>query len=245
MQTSLPLVSCLMPTCDRRAFVPYAIQYFLRQDYPNKELVILDDGRDPVADLVPPDPAIQYIRLPAEGDKITLGAKRNLACEAARGDLLLHWDDDDWMAPHRIRYQVDALLQSGAEICGLRRMLFHDPAKGGTWLYEYPANLRPWMAGGSLLYTRAFWQRSPFPAVQVGEDARFVWGQRLDRAVFLPDYTFYVAMIHPGNTSPKRVQGAYWSPWPGDLRSVMGADVEKYAQGRLGTQGRRDPGSRG
>jgi len=48
-------------------------------------------------------------------------------------------------------------------------MLFHEPATATTWLYDYPASERPWLIGGSLLYTRAFWQRSPFPDIQVGE----------------------------------------------------------------------------
>ena len=43
------LVSCIMPTASRRRFVPLAIRYFLSQDYPNKELLILDDGDDSVA----------------------------------------------------------------------------------------------------------------------------------------------------------------------------------------------------
>ena len=44
--TGLPLVSCVMPTANRRPYVAQAIRYFQRQDYPNKELVILDDGED-------------------------------------------------------------------------------------------------------------------------------------------------------------------------------------------------------
>ena len=59
----VPLVSCIMPTYNRRAFVPYAINYFLRQDYENKELLIVDDGTDPVKDLVPADKQIRYIRI--------------------------------------------------------------------------------------------------------------------------------------------------------------------------------------
>ena len=43
-ETSQPLVSCIMPTYNRREFVPLAIRYFLRQDYANKELIIIDDG---------------------------------------------------------------------------------------------------------------------------------------------------------------------------------------------------------
>jgi len=72
-----PLISCILPTYNRRGFLPHAIHYFLRQDYPNKELLIVDDGADAVGDLIPADPRIRYIRLP---QKITLGAKLNLCC---------------------------------------------------------------------------------------------------------------------------------------------------------------------
>jgi hypothetical protein len=214
-----------MPTYNRRPFVSLAIQYFRRQTYPNRELIIVDDGTDPVSELVPGDPNICYLR---QDYKSTLGAKRNLACQNARGELIIHWDDDDWMASSRISYQVEMLSQERAEVCGLRRMLFYDSTAGQTWLYEYPASQRLWLAGGSLLYTRDFWRRSPFPSLQVGEDTRFLWNQKLERALALPDYSFYVAMIHPNNTSRKICQGPYWSSWSGDLRLIMGEDLNSY-----------------
>src|SRR5439155_11307608 len=76
--SSVPLVSCVMPTHNRRQFVAQALWYFLRQDYPRKELVILDDGEDVVAELVPPDERIRYVRLDRS---VPLGAKRNVGCE--------------------------------------------------------------------------------------------------------------------------------------------------------------------
>lgn len=221
-----PLVSCVMPTtARRRLFVPQAIRYFQQQDYPNKELLVVDDGVEPIADVVPEDPQVRYIRL--EGTR-TLGTKRNLCVEAASADLIMHWDDDDWISSKRISYQMEALLRAGAEICGQRQMIFYELASGRAWLYEYPAGQRPWLAGGSLLYTREFWSRSPFPDVQVASDTRFIWSQRLDRSVVVPHYDFYVAMIHPENTSKKNCRGSYWSPWPGSVQSVMGADYAFY-----------------
>src|ERR1700682_5440415 len=197
MDTSPPLVSCVMPTtARRRLFVPQAIRYFQRQDYPNKELLVVDDGAEPIAELVPDDPQVRYIRL--EGTR-TLGVKRNLCVEAARGDLIMHWDDDDWTSSQRISYQRQALLRADAEICGLTQMIFYELASGRAWLYEYPRGLRPWLAGNSLLYTREVWRRSPFPDVQVASDTRFVWSQKMDRSIAVADYSFYVAMIHPGN----------------------------------------------
>jgi glycosyltransferase involved in cell wall biosynthesis len=38
-----PIASCIIPTANRRRFVPQAIRYFLTQDYPNKELIVVDD----------------------------------------------------------------------------------------------------------------------------------------------------------------------------------------------------------
>src|SRR5262245_52787970 len=61
--SSEPLASCIMPTCDRRSFVPQAIRCFQRQDYRNLELVIVDDGVDPIGDCIPEDSRIRYFRL--------------------------------------------------------------------------------------------------------------------------------------------------------------------------------------
>jgi glycosyltransferase involved in cell wall biosynthesis len=57
-----PFVSCIMPTRNRRRFLSQAIWYFLRQDYRNREMIIVDDGEDCVQDNIPRDPRIHYIR---------------------------------------------------------------------------------------------------------------------------------------------------------------------------------------
>lgn len=222
-----------MPTADRRLFVPQAIRCFQSQDYLSKELVIVDDGADCVADLVPEDPQIRYIRL--SGSRV-LGAKRNECVEACRSDLIMHWDDDDWMAPHRISYQVAALLREDAEICGLQQMLFYHLDSDEVWLYQYPDNQCPWLAGGSLLYTRDFWRRSPFPTIQVASDTRFVWDRPMDRRVALGDYRFYVAMAHETNTSPKSFNCSYWTRYTDSLEPFMGDDLGFYKSLRQQTQ---------
>ncbi len=75
-------VSAIMPTADRRAFIGGAIAAFVAQTSDSAELIVLDDGADPVADLAPGDPRIRYERLPA---RLPLGAKRNRLCEMAKG----------------------------------------------------------------------------------------------------------------------------------------------------------------
>ncbi len=221
-----PLVSCIMPTFNRRAFVPRAIGYFLRQDYPNRELIVVDDGTDPVEDLMPPDDRIHYVRLER---RLTVGAKRNRACELARGEIIAHWDDDDWQAPYRLTYQVEALLRDKAAVCGINRLLFYEPASRRAWQYAYPAGQRFWLAGSSLCYRRAFWDTHRFADANVGEDARFVWSGTGARMVALPDHRFHVGLIHAHNVSPKRPSGAYWQETEaGQVERLMGDDGAAY-----------------
>jgi glycosyltransferase involved in cell wall biosynthesis len=209
MDESQKLVSCIMPTCNRRAFVPYAIGFFLQQDYGNKELVVVDDGTDVVEDIIPDDSRIRYIRIKKY---MTLGEKRNYCIRESRGNLIMHWDDDDWMAPNRISYQVGELLKNQAEVCGLQKMLYYEISSGKCWLYRYPTNARPWLAGNSLLYTRSFWQRSPFPNRQVASDTQFIFSRNLKAYVALADYRFYVATVHATNTSLKQTKSSLWHP---------------------------------
>ena len=154
-----PLVSCIMPTCNRRAFIPYAIQYFLRQDYENKELIIIDDGTDKIADLVPDTPAIRYFYL---DNKINLGAKLNLACKYARGTIIANWDDDDWYAERRLKYQVSVLQNGQTELCGINNLLYYDLEAKIAWQYIYPKNQRTWLLGSSLCYTKEVMEQNTF-----------------------------------------------------------------------------------
>jgi glycosyltransferase involved in cell wall biosynthesis len=214
--------TCLMPTANRRSFVPRAITQFLAQDYPNRELLVVDDGTDRVADLIPDDPRVRYIAL---DKRMLLGAKRNLACEEARGDVIVHWDDDDWSASWRLRYQVEEIVAAGADVAGLDRVLFQDVAGNEAWEYEYPRTAAPWVYGATLIYTKAFWRRNPFPPVNVGEDSRFVWAHLPKRIVAHQDRRFFVGTVHPTNTSRKDTRGHRWRRYSTDaLRSLIRND---------------------
>jgi GT2 family glycosyltransferase len=142
-----PLVSCIMPTFDRRAFIPQAVSCFLAQDYPNLELVVVDDGNDPIADLLPSDPRIVYLRL---GSRMSVGAKRNYACERARGEIIVHWDDDDWYPQSRVRAQAGALIERGADVCGTSVLYYYDRAREQAWIYQYSGGPSAWVAAQSV-----------------------------------------------------------------------------------------------
>jgi glycosyltransferase involved in cell wall biosynthesis len=227
-----PLVTCIMPTYNRRAFLPGAVRNFLAQDYPNLELLILDDGTDAVGDLVPSDARIRYVRLPS---KKILGEKRNLACLEARGEFIVHWDDDDWYPTNRISRQIASLVAERADLCGTSQLFFHEASSQRAWLYTYAGDARRWVAGSTLAFRRSFWQSHPFPPLQVGEDTRFVWADIKARLVDLRDPALCVARVHPGNTSRKLITGSCWKPWPiGEIQRLGAAECENPSSGGTG-----------
>lgn len=224
----MPRATCLMPTRNRRAFVRIGIELFRRQTFRDVELLIVDDGDDPVADIATGDERIRYIRLPS---RLNIGAKRNLGCREARGESIVHWDDDDWSGPERVAQQVAALDGSGADICGLDSLIYWDPAADRAWRYTYPLNRKPWVAGNTLCYRRSFWERMPFPEIQIGEDARFVWQARPGQVARVNDDRFFVGLAHSDNTSPKRTDSALWLPV--ELETVMqrlGTDAAMFRE---------------
>lgn len=226
VDSSDPLVTCIMPTHNRRSFVPQAIRCFLRQDYPNLELLVVDDGTEPVLDLVSSNDRVRYVRLE---QKLTIGAKRNLACEKARGEFIVHWDDDDWYPSWRVRAQMKALVEGGADLCGSSQVAYFDPTRDQAWEYRYPSSKGPWVAGNTLAYRKSFWSRHRFPDIQVGEDSRFVWSSNGRAIADLAEPGLCVATMHSGNTSPKNVNAVYWRQQPREyIDSLLGDDVYFY-----------------
>jgi glycosyltransferase involved in cell wall biosynthesis len=222
-----PLVSCIMPTYNRRSFVPQAIRCFLRQDYQNLELVIVDDGTDPISDCVPDDERIRYFRL---DQKQIVGAKRNFACEQARGEFIVHWDDDDWYPSERISRQI-AALKNGFDLCGSSRVYFFDADRDQAWEYRYVSSGPKWVAGTTLAYRRTYWERHRFPEIQVGEDSRFVWSGVGDTIYDFADPTLCLATVHSGNTSRKEVGGSCWHPQStASVYSRLGDEVHFYCR---------------
>lgn len=217
-----PLVSCIMPTADRRNFVSRAIRLFQRQDYPQLELIVVDDGGDSVRDMMPPDPRIVYERLPARS---SVGTKRNAACARARGEIIVHWDDDDWYPADRVSRQVQALQDANADVCGSSIVYYYDSDTARAFRYNYQGGTA-WVAGNTLAYRRSFWLAKRFLDVQVGEDARFVMGSPIPAIADLRDPTLCVATIHKGNVCPKYTSQAYWSPQEtADVLSLTRGDL--------------------
>jgi glycosyltransferase involved in cell wall biosynthesis len=204
---------------------------FLAQDYQNCELLIVDDGLDCIGDIVPSLPGIRCIRVESS---TSLGDKRNIACEEAAGKIILHWDDDDWYAPWRIRYQVHKMHELAVDLCGVDRVFFVDARISQAWEYIHSKRGLPWLCGASLCYRKAFWHGRRFASLNDGEDSRFVFTAPTASIGVLEDNRFLVARVHAGNTcSNLPVHGLPRRPIE-MIRNVVGSNWEQLFGGPEG-----------
>jgi glycosyltransferase involved in cell wall biosynthesis len=113
-----PIVSVCTPTFNRRPFIPIMFECFKNQDYPKNaiEWIIVDDGTDPVEDLVKESNIenIKYVRL---SNKCPLGKKRNIMHTYCTGSIIVYMDDDDYYPPERISHAVERLNQKKEALC--------------------------------------------------------------------------------------------------------------------------------
>lgn len=119
--TKLPRVSICTPTFNRRPFFKGTIECVISQDYPKEliEWIIVDDGFDPIEDLVKDIPIVKYVKL---NEKLPLGKKRNYMHELCTfkndDDIIVYMDDDDFYPPARVSHAVERLTGSKALCAG-------------------------------------------------------------------------------------------------------------------------------
>jgi len=208
------LVSCILPTKNRAAFIPQAIRSYQSQTYPHKELIIVDNGTDQTKSLIPTDdPSIQYFTI--AGIQFT-GDMRNACVNRAKGEVICHFDSDDWSAPERVTDQVTRLGEHGV-VTGYNSMLFYDIRDGRCYRWSFSQSPLRYVLGTSLCYTREWWRHHPFPGLLVGEDLRFFQtaqreAGRLVTAV--PAEGKMVARVHGHQTSHKSLNKSSYAPMP-------------------------------
>lgn len=162
---TLPLVSVLLCTHNSRELLPIAIDSYLSQNYPNRELVVVDDGDDLIEDMVKDIPNVQYHLFPAR----VLSQKRNAGIRFARGGIITHFDSDDWSGPERITNQVDFMFRGNFKVVGYNKAYWYDIRKKITTY----ASCGVW--GAALTYNKAWALKHPWNETQcMCEDVLFL-----------------------------------------------------------------------
>ncbi len=119
-EPTLPWVSVCLTHYSRPKLLRQAVASLLEQDYPNLEVILVDDGspgKDTAKMMQAPEPELaggdwKILRL----ENGYLGKARNTAVRAARSDFLLFMDDDNVARPNMVSRFMQVALSSGAEL---------------------------------------------------------------------------------------------------------------------------------
>ena len=123
-----PLVTVCIVHHERPALVRMAVDSVLAQDYPALEAVLVDDGSESAEaleglDAIEAEFAERGWRVVRQDNRY-LGAARNAAAAAARGEWLLFLDDDNVLFPDAVSRLVHAARFSGAHCVPAASMRF-------------------------------------------------------------------------------------------------------------------------
>jgi len=184
----------------RQTVLEEAIESFLRQTYPFKELIVVNDT--PGLTIECQAPGVRVVDIaPCQ----TLGEKYNAGIEAAAGDLICCWDDDDICLPWRMALSVELL--GAADYYNPKAYWFD----GGHGLIH---EVRTGYAHNASLYRRSAWDRvGRYP--HLADNSQDAW---MDHAlqsqvpivlgtgrIELTSYLYrWATGLHHGSTGPAR-----------------------------------------
>ncbi len=120
-------VSVIVPTYNRAEYYTKLYQCFQHQTYADRELLIYDDS--PERSTFFDEKGQDNVKYFHSEQRLTIGEKRNYLIEQAEGEVIVHFDDDDFYSPQYIDFMVNLLGDD------------HDLAKLSGWfVYQVENN---------------------------------------------------------------------------------------------------------
>lgn len=123
-----PMVSVIVPTCNRPETLAASLESILKQTFQDFEILVINDGECEVEVIVNrynDRGRMTYIK---HGRNRGLAAARNSGLRLARGKYIAYLDDDDRFYPHHLETLVKALEQGQAPVAytDAHRVLYHN-----------------------------------------------------------------------------------------------------------------------
>jgi len=196
-----PLVSIIIPTCNRAAYLTAALESVLAQDYAAKEIIVVDDGStDETAEVCARFPVV-YLRQENRGPS----AARNLGVSRCQGGLLAFPDDDDLCPPGSLRVRVEHWRRDADchHLVGTVRRFSGEAAEPIQFIDSEEQARNFICLGAEVMMRSAFEEAGGFDeALRMGEDVD-LWGRMREAGLtrkFIPEITLYYRR-HPGNST--------------------------------------------
>lgn len=154
-----PLVSVIICVYNGAAFLANAIDCVINQDYPNIELIVIDDGsHDSSAELAE---SYQQVMLVSHSDNRGLPSARNTGIQSASGEYIAFLDADDQWSEIKISTQVKFHKEHPEYKFSytLERFFFEDKHEQPNWSKK-PAFQEDHVAycAGSMLFHRSLFE---------------------------------------------------------------------------------------
>ena len=126
-----PLVSVVIPTKDRREFLPRALASVANQIYRPLEAVVVNDAGASVTDIIDDFREQVAVTEVVNRQNLYLAQSRNVGSEHASGSYIGFLDDDDHLYPHHVGHLVALLLSHKGCRAAASGTLLHDLAATG------------------------------------------------------------------------------------------------------------------
>ena len=126
-----PMVSVIVPTCNRPATLVEAVQSILNQTYPNVEIVVVNDAGADVQSVVSSLNEKGNITYVKHDRNRGLAAARNTGLKMARGKYITYLDDDDLFYPEHLETLIEGLEASGERVAYTDAYRAHHAEKDG------------------------------------------------------------------------------------------------------------------
>jgi hypothetical protein len=247
-----PPISVITVTYNRRNFVDLCGYNLLLTDYPRDKIewVVVEDsdddakaGSDKFIKFAADHPEFSLVYVPV-GNKMSVGAKRNLGVERATNEICLFMDDDDFYPRSSFRRRVAWLTKSVAAVdgpcppgvAGITAMALYDLNRAASAVNVPPWDipLRQRISEASLCFKKSFWEERKFPEeTNIAEGEEWLRG-RETAMLEIPPQHIIVALSHGSNISSRKVPaqapvGCAWG-WPEQLlrflHGLVGVQLE-------------------
>ena len=167
-----PPVSVLLAT-KRPEMLEHAVGQVARQRGVERlELVLAPHGFVPDVGQVRELLGDRDLQVVPQLSSVIFGDVLNAAAEAARGDVVLKMDDDDWYSPDFVADLLRARAYSGADLVGTADEFYYLATRDQTVQRRHPGEFyTQWVAGGTLMLARSLLAEvGGFAAVPRGVD---------------------------------------------------------------------------
>jgi glycosyltransferase involved in cell wall biosynthesis len=224
---TLPIVSVVIPTCNRPKFILRALEMVKRQTYKGIIHTIVVDNSDSFNhELASRDDCLYFYE-----KNLTIGAARNFGCNVKNSDYIVHWDDDDWYGNTRIEEQVEFLE--------LNKNAFGMCAAGSYFALEVETERcfrlnQNWAGTASWCQRKDFHEQYPFQDSNKDDNDWYKTYQLLAKVpspisfMGVEASQWFVMICHELNTSKKHTYN-YDPASSNDVEFTMGSsDYESY-----------------